>query len=73
VVEGHRGGEAPFVLARGSSGPDGVFGFATPSDLESAQIGIVVRAPGLNARHLRLDGTRLALDLRRALYVRDGP
>jgi hypothetical protein len=68
VVEGHRVGEPPLVLARGSSGPDGVFGFATPSDLDSAQIAIVVRAPGRNARHLRLDGKRLVLDLRQALY-----
>ena len=73
VVEGHRSGEAPLVLARGSSGLDGVFGFATPSDLDSAQIAIVVRAPGRNVRHLRLDGSRLALDLRKALYGRSTP
>jgi hypothetical protein len=27
-----------------------------------------VRAEGFNPRHMRLDGTNLALDLRRALY-----
>jgi phosphonoacetate hydrolase len=68
VVEGHREGEAPLVLARGLTGPDGVFGFATPSDLASEQIAVSVRAPGRNPRHLRLDGKRLALDLRKALY-----
>jgi phosphonoacetate hydrolase len=67
-VEGHREGEAPVVLARGTTGEDGVFGFATPSDLASEHIGLAVRAPGRNPRHVRLDGRRLALDLRTALY-----
>jgi hypothetical protein len=70
VVEGHRAGEAPCLLARGETGSEGVFGFATPSDLDSAQIALVVRAKGLNPRHLRLDGKRLVLDLREALYGR---
>ena len=70
VVEGHREGEAPRVLARGATGPDGVFGFATPSDFGSEHIALAVRAPGRNARHVRLDGKRLALDLREALYGR---
>ena len=48
--------------------PGGVFGFATPSDLGSEQVAISVRAAGRNPRHLLLDGTRLALDLRHALY-----
>ncbi len=73
VVEGHRAGEAPRVLARGTTGAEGVFGFATPSDLDSQQIALVVRARGFNARHLRLDGRRLALDLREALYGRSAP
>ena len=72
-MEGHREGEAPLVLARGATGPDGVFGFATPSDLASEQIALAVRAPGRNPRHVRLDGKRLALDLRKALYGRSGP
>jgi len=70
VVEGHREGEAPLLLARGSTGAEGVFGFGVPSDLTSDQIAVSVRAPGFNARHLRLDGKRLALDLRKALYGR---
>jgi hypothetical protein len=68
VVEGHREGEAPLVLARGATGPDGVFGFATPSDLGSEQIAIAARAAGRNPRHVRLDGKRLVPDLRKALY-----
>ena len=38
------------------------------SDLDTAQIAIAVRAKGFNPRHLRLDGTRLVLDLKKALY-----
>jgi hypothetical protein len=68
VVEAHRPGSAPRVIARGATGDDGLFGFATPSDLESHRIGIRVSRKGFNARHLLLDGTRLALDLRAALY-----
>jgi len=68
IVEAHRAGSAPRVLARGVTSDDGIFGFATPSDCDSRQIGIRVSAKGFNARHLLLDGTRLALDLRAALY-----
>jgi hypothetical protein len=68
VVEAHRAGAAARVVAQGKTGADGIFGFATPSDVDSHQIGIRVSAKGLNARHLLLDGTRLALDLRAALY-----
>lgn len=68
VVEAHRAGAAPRVVARGRTDADGIFGFATPSDVDSREIGIRVSAKGLNARHVLLDGTRLALDLRAALY-----
>ncbi len=68
IVEGHRPGEAPLVLARGQTTEAGVFGFATPSDLDADQIAIAVHAKGFNPRHVRLDGRRLALDLRKALY-----
>jgi len=73
VVEGHRVGEAPLVLARGETGAEGVFGFATPSDLGSEQIALGVHAKGFNARHVRLDGKRLVLDLRKALYGTSPP
>jgi hypothetical protein len=68
VLEAHREGALARVIAQGKTGPDGIFGFATPSDVDSRQIGVRVSAKGFNARHLLLDGTRLALDLRAALY-----
>jgi hypothetical protein len=68
VVEAHREGAAPRTIARGTTSADGLFGFATPSDVDSRSIGIRVAARGFNARHVLLDGTRLALDLRAALY-----
>ena len=68
VIEAHREGAAARVIAEGKTDDGGIFGFATPSNLDSRQIGVAVRAPGFNARRLLLDGTRLALDLRAALY-----
>jgi hypothetical protein len=68
LVEAHRAGAAARVIARGATSADGIFGFATPSDVDSREIGVRVQAKGFNARRLLLDGTRLALDLRAALY-----
>jgi hypothetical protein len=69
LVEIHEGEAARArELARGRTGPGGVFGFATPSDVPSERIAVVVRAEGFNPRRLRLDGRRLAVDLRAALY-----
>ncbi|MDO8362389.1 MAG: alkaline phosphatase family protein [Actinomycetota bacterium] len=68
VVVEHHGDGAPRVLAAGLTDDNGRFGFATPSDVDSCRIGVVVRATGRNPRHLLLDGTRLVLDLRAALY-----
>jgi hypothetical protein len=68
MVEGHRPGTAPRELARGRTDRFGVFGFATPSDIDSSTIGVRITAPGRNPRHLLLDGTRLTLDLRNVLY-----
>jgi hypothetical protein len=68
LIKAHREGAAPRVIAEGKTSGDGIFGFATPSDLDSQQIAIAVRARGFNARRLLLNGTRLALDLRAALY-----
>lgn len=48
----------------------GVAGFATPSDADRRAITLSVRHPDYNARHLRLDGTPLTLDLRKELYGR---
>jgi len=70
IVEAH----APEVegqprrVAQGRTGPGGVYGFATPSDLAAEELAVVVRAPGRNPRRLRLDGRSLAPDLRAALY-----
>lgn len=68
MVEGHRPDTAPRELARGRTDRFGVFGFATPSDLESSTIGVRITAPGRNPRHLLLDGTMLTIDLRSVLY-----
>jgi hypothetical protein len=47
---------------------DGIAGFATPASLEDADVVVSVRHPEFNPRRVRLDGTSIALDLRRALY-----
>jgi len=60
----------PRRVAHGRTGPGGVFGFATPSDLAPEQIAVVARAEGRNPRRLRLDGRSLSLDLRAVLYGR---
>ena len=46
----------------------GIAGFATPADVEAAHIVLSVHHPDYNARHVRLDGTNLCIDLRRELY-----
>ncbi len=68
IVEAHEEGETAREIAQGVTGPGGVLGFATPSDVASDRIAVSVRARGFNPRHLRLDGTRIAPDLRRLLY-----
>ena len=71
VVEAHGPEGAPRRVASGRTGPDGIYGFATPSDVPAERIALAVRAQGFNPRRLRLDGRRLALDLRAALYGAD--
>ena len=68
IVESHEPGGTPTVLARGRTDANGLFAFPTPNDVESAAIAVSVRADGFNPRHLLLDGTNLALDLRAHLY-----
>jgi len=69
IAELHEGGAARArELVRGRTGEGGVFGFSTPSEIASERIAISVRHPGLNPRRIRLDGKRLAVDLRAALY-----
>jgi hypothetical protein len=68
VVQQHREGRAPRELARGRTDRNGLFGFATPSDASSRDISLSIHAHGRNPRHLRLDGERLGVDLRAALF-----
>lgn len=55
-------------LVRGRTGAGGVFGFSTPSEIASERIALSVHHEGFNPRRIRLDGKRLAIDLRAALY-----
>ena len=69
IVELHEGEAARArELIRGRTGAAGVFGFATPSEIASERIALSVRHPDFNPRRVRLDGKRLAVDLRAALY-----
>ena len=69
VVELHEGEAARArELIRGRTGAAGVFGFSTPSEISSERIALSVHHPGFNPRRVRLDGRRLAVDLRAALY-----
>lgn len=68
LIESHEDGGRPTVLARGRTDENGLFAFPTPNDVASSAIAVSVRAPGFNPRHLLMDGTNLALDLRSVLY-----
>ncbi len=68
TVVAHLPGRSPRELARGRTDHNGLYGFATPSDLPADQVAISVHARGFNARHLLLDGETLGLDLRARLY-----
>jgi len=63
---------ASTLVARVTTNPAGVAGFATPGNVPRREIVRSVRHPDFNPRHLRLDGTNLAIDLRRELYGGDG-
>jgi phosphonoacetate hydrolase len=47
---------------------DGIAAFATPADVPPHRIVLSIRDQDYNPRHLRLDGTNLAIDLRSDLY-----
>lgn len=55
-------------LAALTTNAAGVAGFSTPADVAPRDIVLSIHHPDYNPRHLRLDGTNLAIDLRRALY-----
>lgn len=57
------------VLVRIRTNELGIAGFTTPVDVPAAQIALAVRHADYNARHLRLDGRNLAVDLRAELYA----
>ncbi len=59
----------PRRVAGGRTGPGGVFGFSTPSDLDARDLAVVVRAEGRNPRRVRLDGRALAIDAAAVLYT----
>jgi hypothetical protein len=56
------------VVARATTDGEGLAGFVLPPDIPARDLRMSVRAEGFNTRHLRLDGTSIALDLRQALY-----
>ena len=64
----------PRVVARGRTGPGGLFGFATPPELATCDLVATIDASGapgadeFNPRRVRLDGVNLAVDLRAELY-----
>jgi hypothetical protein len=68
VVHHHRDGNSPREVARGRTDVNGLFGFATPSDVDSVDITVSVSAEGRNPRRICLDGSRLGIDLRAALF-----
>ena len=68
VVHAHRDGHPPREVARGRTDANGLFGFATPSDIASEDLTVEIHAEGFNARHVTLAGRPLHLDLRTTLY-----
>ncbi|MBI2767776.1 MAG: alkaline phosphatase family protein [Chloroflexi bacterium] len=64
LVSDHRDGR----VASAATDTQGIAGFVIPADLRASELRLSVRAEGFNPRHLLLDGTNLAVDLRAALY-----
>ena len=64
LVSDHRDGK----VARALTDANGVAGISIPADLTPADLRVRVHADGFNPRHMLLDGSNLALDLRRVLY-----
>ncbi|MCH7837808.1 MAG: alkaline phosphatase family protein [Chloroflexi bacterium] len=62
------GGDDGPPLASAITGDDGVARLPLAADLPPADVVITVRHDDYNARHLRLDGSSIALDLRELLY-----
>lgn len=64
LVSDHRDGR----VARVFTDPNGVAGISIPADLEPADLRLAIHAEGFNSRHMRMDGSNFALDLRDVLY-----
>jgi hypothetical protein len=65
LVSDHVDGKV--ALTRTDEG--GVCGFAIPADMRPEDLRMAVHAEGFNSRHMLLDGSNLALDLREVLYA----
>jgi hypothetical protein len=65
VTVSGRGGQ---VLARARTDGYGVAGVPLPADLPPEEVIVAVHHDHYNPRHLRLDGSNVALDLRELLY-----
>ncbi len=64
LVTDHRDGK----LATVRTDEGGSAGVSLPADLEPAELRVAIRAEGFNPRHMLMDGSNLALDLREVLY-----
>lgn len=61
-------GHADRLIAKVVTNAAGVAGFVTPADISPSHLVVAVHHPDYNPRHLRLDGSNLAIDLRRELW-----
>jgi arylsulfatase A-like enzyme len=64
IVSDHKDGR----VAKTSTDAAGNAGIAIPADMDPEDLRIAVRAEDFNPRHMLLDGSNLALNLRRVLY-----
>ena len=64
LVSDHKDG----LVTRTTTDTNGNAGIAIPADLDPSDLRIAVRAHDFNPRHMLMDGTNLALDLRELLY-----
>jgi len=64
LVSDHQDGR----VARAVTDQNGVAGISIPADLEPAELRLAIHGEGFNWRHMRMDGSNFALDLRGVLY-----
>jgi hypothetical protein len=58
------------VLARAETDSGGVAGVPLPAEVAAHDVVVIVHHDDYNPRHLRLDGSNVAIDLRELLYGR---